>query len=201
MLRDLAHEKKLLNNGNGGNYLLVVVVTTTINLYFVVMTTKMKELIEQGGFPNPKEKLGYLFWQINMQWVRRVNQLVSEFDMTHTQLITLIATKWLSTKQDEVIQQDVVETIKIDRMLVSKMVKKNVAAGLMIKKSSEKDSRVNVLKITKGGQDKIVQVLPVMLKAEQEFYGALGKDRENVTLHLQHLLENIDQFMNQSNKN
>lgn len=164
------------------------------------MTTSIKDLIEQGGFPDPKEKLGYLFWQINMQWVRRVNQLVSQFEMTHTQLITLVATQWMSTKKDEVIQQDLVEAIKIDRMLVSKMVKKNVEAGYLLKKSSESDSRVNVLELTRAGREKIIEVFPVMLKAEQEFYSSLGEKRESVTNDLQQMLEHIESFMNQSNQ-
>lgn len=164
------------------------------------MTTSIKDLIEQGGFPDPKEKLGYLFWQINMQWVRRVNQLVSQFEMTHTQLITLVATQWMSTKKDEVIQQDLVEAIKIDRMLVSKMVKKNVEAGYLFKKSSESDSRVNVLELTRAGREKIIEVFPVMLKAEQEFYSSLGEKRESVTNDLQQMLEHIESFMNQSNQ-
>lgn len=164
------------------------------------MTTSIKDLIEQGGFPDPKEKLGYLFWQINMQWVRRVNQLVSQFEMTHTQLITLVATQWMSTKKDEVIQQDLVEAIKIDRMLVSKMVKKNVEAGYLLKKSSESDSRVNVLELTRAGREKIIEVFPVMLKAEQEFYSSLGEKRESITNDLQQMLEHIESFMNQSNQ-
>lgn len=164
------------------------------------MTTSIKDLIEQGGFPDPKEKLGYLFWQINMQWVRRVNQLVSQFEMTHTQLITLVATQWMSTKKDEVIQQDLVEAIKIDRMLVSKMVKKNVEAGYLLKKSSESDSRVNVLELTRAGREKIIEVFPVMLKAEQEFYSSLGEKREFITNNLQQMLEHIESFMNQSNQ-
>ena len=164
------------------------------------MTTNIRELIESGGFPNPREKLGYLFWQINMQWVRRVNQLVSEFDMTHTQLITLEATHWTSTKKEEVIQQDLVDAIKIDRMLVSKMVKKNVEAGLLLKKSSEKDSRVNVLEVTKAGLEKIMEVYPVMLRAEQEIYSSLGDKKETITNELQGMLEQIEQFMNQSNQ-
>ncbi len=164
------------------------------------MTTNIKDLIENGGFPDPKEKLGYLFWQINMQWVRRVNQLMSQFDMTHTQLITLVATHWTSTKKDEVIQQDLVDAIKIDRMLVSKMVKKNVEAGLLRKKSSESDSRVNVLEVTKAGLEKIMEVYPVMLTAEQEIYSSLGEKRGFITKELQGLLEHIELFMNQSNQ-
>lgn len=164
------------------------------------MTTKLDKHINENGFPDPKEKLGYLFWQINMQWVRRVNQLVSQHELTHTQLITLVATHWMSTKKEEVIQQDLVDAIKIDRMLVSKMVKKNVEAGLLVKKSSEKDSRVNVLELTSAGHEKIIEVLPVMHKAETEFYSSLGNKKEIITKELQQILEHIESFMNQTNQ-
>jgi DNA-binding MarR family transcriptional regulator len=156
---------------------------------------------EESTLPIPSEKLGFLFWQINMQWVRKVNQMVSEHEMTHTQLITLVGTRWLSQNQEEVIQQDLVELVKIDRMLVSKMVKKNVEAGYLAKKSSENDSRVNVLELTEAGHNKIKQVLPVMLQAEQEFFGSLGDQRENLTKQLQSLLHHIEQAMNSSSIN
>ncbi|MCG8374395.1 MAG: hypothetical protein MI700_12715, partial [Balneolales bacterium] len=91
------------------------------------MATKdFEQLIKDGKMPNPQERLGYLIWQINMQWVRQVNHMVSEFDITHTQLLVLVGTRMLGMNKEEVIQQDLVELIKIDRMLVSKMVKKNV---------------------------------------------------------------------------
>lgn len=167
------------------------------------MTTKenLTEQTEHSIHLIPNEKLGFLFWQLNMQWVRRVNQLVSSFDLTHTQLITLAATRWLSQNQEEVIQQDLVDLIKIDRMLVSKMVKKNVEAGFLVKKNSEKDSRVNVLELTKKGHEKMKQVVPVMIKAEQEFFGVLGKEREELTKQLQSLLHHIEQSMNSQSTN
>jgi DNA-binding MarR family transcriptional regulator len=162
------------------------------------MTTKenLTEQPEDSIHLIPNEKLGFLFWQLNMQWVRRVNQLVSSFDLTHTQLITLAGTRWLSQNQEEVIQQDLVDLIKIDRMLVSKMVKKNVEAGFLVKKSSEHDSRVNVLELTKKGHTKMKHVMPVMIKAEQEFFGVLGEEREALTKQLQSLLQHIEQSMN-----
>ncbi len=159
------------------------------------------QIPEESAIPIPSEKLGFLFWQINMQWVRKVNQLMSEHEMTHTQLITLVGTRWLSQNQEEVIQQDLVELVKIDRMLVSKMVKKNVEAGYLAKKSSEYDSRVNVLELTEAGHNKIKQVLPVMMQAEQNFFGSLGDQRENLTKQLQSLLHHIEQTMNSSSTN
>ncbi len=149
--------------------------------------------------PNPQERLGYLIWQINMQWVRQVNHMVSEFDITHTQLLVLVGTRMLSMNKEEVIQQDLVELIKIDRMLVSKMVKKNVEAGFLKKKSSDKDSRVNVLEVTQQGQKKMLQILPKMMQADEEFYGLLGEETKNLlTKLLQNFLMRIEEYMNQS---
>ena len=166
------------------------------------MATNFEELIKKGMMPNPQERLGYLIWQINMQWVRKVNHMVSEFDITHTQLLVLVGTRLLGTSKEEVIQQDLVELIKIDRMLVSKMVKKNVEAGFLRKKSSDKDSRVNVLEITRQGQKKMLQILPKMMQADEEFYGLLGEETKDLlTKLLQNFLARIEEHMNQSKPN
>ncbi len=167
------------------------------------MTTKqnLSDFNQHSEMPVPNEKLGFLFWQLNMQWVRHVNKIVGDFDLTHTQLITLVATRWLRQNQDEVIQQDLVDLIKIDRMLVSKMVKKNVEAGFLVKKSSERDSRVNVLELTLQGNQKLNEVFPVMMKAEQEFFGSLGDQRKELTNQLQTLLRNIEEAVNAENNN
>ncbi|MBO6793463.1 MAG: winged helix-turn-helix transcriptional regulator [Balneolaceae bacterium] len=167
------------------------------------MTTKeeFSDFNQHSELPVPNEKLGFLFWQLNMHWVRHVNKIVGDYDLTHTQLITLVATRWLRQNQDEVIQQDLVDLIKIDRMLVSKMVKKNVEAGFLVKQFSERDCRVNVLELTEQGHQKLKEIVPVMIKAEQEFFGSLGDQRKELTNRLQTLLSNIEEAVNAENNN
>lgn len=140
-------------------------------------------------FPSPEDKLGYLFWQISMLWVRRVNQSLQEIGLTHTQLITLAATEWLNYKNDKVIQRDLAEKIKVDRMLISKLVSKLVDAGLIQKRSSEEDSRVNLLSLTDSGRELLLDAKAIMLNNEKEFFGLVEEDVPELKTKLKKLLQ------------
>ncbi|MEO1022899.1 MAG: winged helix DNA-binding protein [Bacteroidota bacterium] len=143
-------------------------------------------------FPNPKEKMGYLLWQLTMLWTRKVNQNLQQLELTHTQLIVLVCTQWLNTMKHQVIQKDLVDAIKLDRMLISKLVSKMVDTGYMDKKRSEKDSRVTVLSLTPKGAGLLAKAFPVMRQTEQEFFGLMEDRQQYVIEELKHLLDLVD---------
>lgn len=147
-------------------------------------------------FPNPEEKLGYLFWQINMLWVRKVNQSLQEIGLTHTQLITLAATEWLNHKKEYVIQRDLAEKIKIDRMMISKLVSKLVDAELLTKTKSEEDSRVTLLSLSDSGRELLMDAVSIMKRNEREFFGLVEEDIPDLRLKLKNLLIKAEEHMN-----
>lgn len=140
-------------------------------------------------FTTPEDKLGYLFWQINMLWVRKVNQSLQELGLTHTQFITLAATEWLNLHSGRVIQRDIAEKLKVDRMLISKMVSKLVDAQLLQKRSSEEDSRVTLLCLTDSGRELFMDGVEIMKQNEQEFFGLMEDDLPDLTQKLKRFLE------------
>ncbi len=150
-------------------------------------------------FPSPEDKLGYLFWQINMLWVRKVNQSLQELGLTHTQLITLAATEWLNHTNDRVIQRDLADKIKVDRMLISKLVSKLVEAELIKKQSSAEDSRVNLLSLTDSGRELLLDAIKIMKNNEQEFFGLVEDDVPELKSKLKKLLQLAEEEMNISN--
>lgn len=147
-------------------------------------------------FPNPEEKLGYLFWQINMLWVRKVNQSLQEIGLTHTQLITLAATEWLNHKKEYVIQRDLAEKIKIDRMMISKLVSKLVDAELLTKTKSKEDSRVTLLSLSDSGRELLIDAVSIMKRNEREFFGLVEEDVPDLRLKLKNLLMKAEEHMN-----
>ena len=160
--------------------------------------------MEKNGFetmfPNPEDKMGYLVWQINMLWVKKVNQSLQDVGLTHTQCITLAATEWLNFKQEKVIQRDISQKMKIDRMLVSKLVSKLVDAELIQKKSSEEDSRVNLLSLTDSGRELLMDAIEIMKRNDREFFGLLGEDLPEITSKLKKLYLLAEAEATNSNK-
>ncbi|MFV1885516.1 MAG: MarR family winged helix-turn-helix transcriptional regulator [Balneola sp.] len=138
-------------------------------------------------FPNPEDKMGYLIWQINMLWVKKVNQSLQDIGLTHTQLITLAATEWLNFEKEHVIQRDLALKMKVDRMLVSKLVSKLVDAQLIKKKKSEEDSRVNLLSLTGSGRELLMDAIVIMKKNEREFFGLVEEDLPDLVKKLKKL--------------
>lgn len=140
-------------------------------------------------FPGPEDKLGYLFWQINMFWVRKVNQSLQDIGLTHTQFITLAATEWLNHTNERVIQRDLAQKIKVDRMLISKLVSKLVDAKLIQKKSCKEDSRVNLLSLTDSGRELLLDGIGIMKNNEKEFFGLVQEDVPELKIKLKKLLQ------------
>lgn len=148
----------------------------------------------------PEAKLGYLFWQINMLWLRKVNKSLLDIGLTHTQLITLAATESLNHTTDRVIQRDVAEKIKVDRMLISKLVSKLVEAELLQKKNSAEDSRVNLLSLTSTGRKLLHDASGILEKNEGEFFGLIEEDVPFLKKKLTKLLQLTEEEFNSSKK-
>lgn len=147
-------------------------------------------------FASPREKLGYLFWQINMLWIRSVNQNLGVSDLTHTQMITLACTVWLNQVMEEVNQKDLVEAIKVDRMMVSKMVSKLEKLGYIKRMPSKNDTRAMAVLPTEKGIDKLKEAFPLMKKTEKEFFGLLEEDEPELRRILQQFLDKVEEQMN-----
>ncbi|GAB5408950.1 MAG: MarR family winged helix-turn-helix transcriptional regulator [Balneolaceae bacterium] len=124
-----------------------------------------------------------------MLWVRKVNQSLQNIGLTHTQLITLAATEWLNHTTERVIQRDLAEKIKVDRMLISKLVSKLVDAELLQKKSCEEDSRVNLLSLTDSGRELLLDAIGIMKNNEKEFFGLIEDDVPDLKKKLKKLLK------------
>lgn len=177
----------------------IVVVATVIILYCSRNNNNSMSKADQTSFfPNPKDKMGYLIWQINMLWIRKINQNLHDVGLTHTQLITLHATSWLNAEKDEVIQKDLVEAIKIDRMMISKLVSKLDDMGLIERTQSKNDTRALAIKPTKKGVEKIKNTYPLIKRLDKEFYGLMEEDQETLKKLLQKLFAKAEEHMNES---
>lgn len=139
--------------------------------------------------------MGYLIWQINMLWIRKLNQNLCDVGLTHTQMITLAATTWLNADKEEVNQKDLVEAIKIDRMMISKLVSKLEEMGFIERTSSKLDTRAVAIRPTKKGRRKIEEAFPLMKRMDKEFFGLMEEEQEVLKKLLQKLFEKTEHHM------
>ncbi|WP_223671026.1 MarR family winged helix-turn-helix transcriptional regulator [Kangiella shandongensis] len=121
-------------------------------------------------FNKPEENLGYLLWQTTMRWQRLMNRALEDIGLTHTQFVILAALGWLLKQNDYVTQKDIAEHSNTDRMMVSKILRKLQADGLVIRREHEKDTRAKIVEITDEGIEILQKAIAIKTQANEGFF-------------------------------
>ena len=78
-------------------------------------------------------------------------------------------------------QVEIINKTKLDKMTVSKGLKKMVVDGLVRRTESKVDSRAKHVFLTKKGKSLIRKLIPIVENADQCFFNSI-KERERVVL-------------------
>ncbi len=124
-------------------------------------------------FSTPEEDLGYKLWQATMQWQRQSNKVLGEIGLTQTQYVILGALAWLSQSSENVTQKDIADYIRVDRMVVSKVLRKLQNSGLIERMEHATDTRAKCVSLTHRGAKTIQKALDIKTQANQEIFGNL----------------------------
>ena len=139
---------------------------------------KAEPPINASRFSGPSESPGFLFWSDFMHWQRELNQKLAPFDVTQPQFALLAVVGWLLKDGEEVNQQLVADTAKIDRMLVSQVIAKLAKKNLIERSQGSLDKRSNQLVLTSKGADILAKCLPIVEAHDSDFFAAL-EDTKN----------------------
>ncbi len=78
---------------------------------------------------------------------------------------------WFSETQQETIQSAIINKTKLDKMTVSKALKKLTLENLVEREEYTEDTRVTLVSLTKKGQVLIKKLMPIIEKIDQYFSG------------------------------
>ncbi len=109
----------------------------------------------------PEEDLGYLIWQLTMQWQRQSNKVLAAVGLTHKQYVIMGALAWLARSHDEVTQKDIATLIKVDGILVSKVLRKLQDQEFIMRREHPVDTRAKCVFLTEKGAKKLQQAIDV----------------------------------------
>src|SRR6185312_9902738 len=93
------------------------------------------------GFEKPEDSPGFLLWQTTITWQRLIKKELDRFKISHAQFVILAITLWLNSHNYLTTQILIVKLSKLDKMTVSKSLKKLTSLGLIKRTESESDSR------------------------------------------------------------
>ena len=125
------------------------------------------------SFDNADDSAGFLLWKITALWQRKLAEVLSEFGITQTQYAMLASLLWFEEQKEPTTQVHLVEHAKIDKMTVSKAIRKLEETGFVLREQSSTDSRATNVRFTSKGRKIIHKAIVAIEKADEEFFACL----------------------------
>lgn len=125
------------------------------------------------GFDAPEDSPGFLLWQTSISWQRRIKEFLESYEISHSQFVIMAILLWFNGKQTDVTQTDLINMSKLDKMTVSKSLKKLSVKDLVTRSENASDTRAKLVFLTKEGKILIQKLVPSIEKIDKEFFGRL----------------------------
>ena len=125
------------------------------------------------GFDAPEDSPGFLLWQTSISWQRRIKEFLESYEISHSQFVIMAILLWFNGKQTDVTQTDLINMSKLDKMTVSKSLKKLAVKSFVTRSENASDTRAKLVHLTKEGTSLIQKLVPAIEKIDEEFFGRL----------------------------
>jgi DNA-binding MarR family transcriptional regulator len=145
------------------------------------------------GFDKPEDSPGFLLWQTTITWQRLIKKALDPYSISHAQFVILAITLWFESKKQEVSQSLIIRQSKLDKMTVSKALKKLVAEGYVKRLEHKEDTRAKSVLLTKKGKERVSKLIPIVERIDEDFFGVIKKTgRLSLINVLNNLVSNVD---------
>jgi MarR family transcriptional regulator, transcriptional regulator for hemolysin len=118
---------------------------------------------------------GFLLWKITALWQKKLAEVLGQFGITQTQFAMLASLKWFEEKKEPTTQTHLVDHTKIDKMTLSKAIRKLEESNLVLRATSSVDSRATNIRFTALGKTLIQQAVVAVENADDEFFSCLSE--------------------------
>lgn len=136
------------------------------------------------GFVKPEDSPGFLLWQTTITWQRLINKALDEYHISHAQFVILAITLWFENKNEDVSQGVIVRLSKLDKMTVSKALKKLVEEGFVKRAEHKVDTRAKSVFLTKRGRTLVSKLVPIVEKIDEKFFGLVNKNEQQSLVNI-----------------
>lgn len=123
------------------------------------------------GFKRPEESPGFLLWQLTNQWQQQQRKALEPLGLTHPQFVALAGILWLSNTSDKgPSQNQVADFTKIDKMMMSDLVKTLLEKKLIERYQNPEDRRAYALNLTTKGHKLTLEAIPLVESVDAQFF-------------------------------
>lgn len=140
------------------------------------------------GFDQPEDSPGFLLWQTTVSWQRLIKKALDKFEISHAQFVIMAITLWFQNKKYDVTQTLIIKQSKLDKMTVSKSLKKLVAVGYVKREEHKEDTRAKSVQLTKKGKELTLKLVPIVEGIDEQFFGTIKSSHQKSLIQILSLL-------------
>jgi len=118
----------------------------------------------------PDSHTGYLIWQVSNIRQRIINNSLKELELTYPQFVILAGIQWLKRSNEIVNQVKVIRFTKMDKSVVSSVLKALEKRDIVIREVDESDTRAKKLKLSEIGSSKLEKALVLIKENDAVFF-------------------------------
>jgi DNA-binding MarR family transcriptional regulator len=130
------------------------------------------------GFDAPEDSPGFLLWQTSTSWHRLIKKALDPHDISHAQFVIMAILLWWHGQKKDVTQIDIIGMSKLDKMTVSKSLKKLVGMDLVLRRENQEDTRAKSVQLTKSGVALAHKLVPIVEGVDAVFFDQVPKKQE-----------------------
>ena len=133
---------------------------------------KKPEASETAPFKHDKadDSPGFLLCKLIALWQGKLAGVFAELSITQTQYAILASIRWFEQEHEPPTQARLVEHAKIDKMTLSKAIRKLEESGLVCREPSSTDTRAIQVRFTAAGRKLIHLAVIAVESADNEFF-------------------------------
>lgn len=135
------------------------------------------------SFKKPEHSPGFLLWQTMVTWQRQIKKALDPHDISHAQFVILANVLWFEGIKQTPTQILIVRSTKLDKMTVSKSLKKLVENGFIKRIEHKEDTRAKSVSLTAKGKAMTAKLVQLVEKIDEDFFGVMS------TMHQRSLIK------------
>ena len=142
------------------------------------------------AFKKPEDSPGFILWQLTNQWQQQQRKVLKTLNLTHPQFVAMAGILWLSNVHENgASQAQVAEFTKIDKMMMSDLVKTLLDKKLIKRAAHAEDKRAYALTLTTKGHQLTLKAIPLVEGVDAQFF-------DKQTPHLAQLVTILNKRLN-----
>lgn len=136
------------------------------------------------GFERPEDSPGFLLWQTTITWQRLIKKALDPYQISHAQFVILAIVLWFEGIKQDPTQILIVRQSKLDKMTVSKSLKKLASLGLIKSAEHEKDARAKSVHLTSKGRILAAKLVLIVENIDENFFAVIDAKNQQKFVNL-----------------